>query len=309
MRINNIIIKTNAMRIYKLYRVLPFLLLTACGSADHTIHSGAAPDTTIVSEAPAAENKPQTTQPSTQKIIKTADFNCKVQNVFAVATKLEQVVQSLGGTVEESTIDNSGSATKTIYYKADTAKLIHTYTTTAQLRLLVPAQMIDSVINAIPGMVSFIYSRSIRQSNVSLHYIANEMKNQADSSNNATTILHAVKKTEETVVVNQYKNSRSDLNIDRKIENLDLLDKVSYATVTIALSQPEQVFVQTIASNTYIAHVPFIAAVKNELVNGWQIITEIFISLISIWPLLLIITVGIYKYKKLRSKRPVILND
>jgi len=65
---------------------------------------------------------------------------------------------------------------------------------------------------------------------------------------------------------------------------MEIMDDATYATVTVAFSQPEQVFVQTIVNAEYITRTPFSARCKIALNSGAEIASSIAVGLIRVWP-------------------------
>ena len=296
----------------KLLWLVPLFAMAACGNgrrntedyADKSVTVRADSTEAAAGKMPPAGNAtaaPPLNSPD-RKIKRTADFHCKVQNVFNSTTRLEQLVKASGGAVLESQIQNSNSEIKTSYYKPDSLKQTQTYTTTALLTLKVPAQYLDTIINAIPGLTNFIDSRTLRQSDITYQYLANELKNNADETN-AASAMKLAKKSKDALEVQRYDADRQDEHISRKIENLQIMDDVTYATVTVAFSQPEQVFVQTIVNPGYITRVSFTMRSEAALREGADMISEIFVGLVSIWPLLLLTIAGWIVYRKMRQRK------
>ncbi len=289
----------------KLLWLLPLFSLAACngvGNREYTKSSAPSAnaiietsDSTAVPAANAPINSPA------RKVIHTADFHCKVKNVFTATTKLEQLVKSVGGVVQESHMDNSDMETNTCYYTADSLRQTMTYKTTAQLSLRVPSFYLDSVINAIPGLTSFIDSRTLKQSDVTYKYLTNELKNQVGGNNNASK----TKKSKMTAEAQEYDNDRTEQKIDRKVENMQLQDDINYATVTVTLSQTEQVMVQNIVNTDYYSRPPFGMQCRAALSSGWEFVMGFSILLLRIWPLMLLLATGLLIFRIYFRKQAV----
>ena len=296
------------MYLKKLWAVLPLLALSICqscssGSSENHSTSLAKTEERAEADTTNAITSAQSTPPlPDQKIIRTADFNCKVQNVFNVVTQLEQTVLSMGGAIEESNISNTNSEITSLPYKTDSLRQIQTYTTTAQLTLRVPVQSLDKMINTIPGLVSFIDSRTIRQTNATFQYLLNDLKNNAAEKRLAQNI-NPGKNPNNTLQIRQYTDNREEQNINRKIENLKIIDNVTYATLTIALSQPEQVYAQIVTDTRHITRIPFTTQLTKALSTGWEVLIEFAIGLITAWPLLLLLTFIIMLVRRYRNNK------
>ncbi len=271
--------------------LLPLFLLAACGNSGGNYYESspaavklenAATDSVAAAAADEPINSPR------RKIIHTADFNCKVADVFVATTKLENLVKSVGGIVQESQMNNNSYDTKTSYYTADSLRQTKTYTPMATLTLRVPSQYLDSVVSALPGMCTFVDSRILKQSDVTYKYLSNVLKNQIGNNNTTKQALKLAKKSYEPIEVQEYDNYTQEQKIDRKIENMNMDENINYATLTVAFAQPEQVFVQTIVNPDYIAKTPFSLQCKSALNTGWELIKMFIVWCMKIWPLILI---------------------
>lgn len=286
----------------KLLWLMPLLVLASCGQSGSGNFESATnraateannSDTSAIVAATAPINSPE------RKVIHTADFNCQVKDVFVATTVLENLVKSVGGIVQESHIDNSAYEKQTSYYTADSLRETATYTTTSRLTLRVPVLFLDSVVNAIPLLSSFIDSRTLKQNDVTYQYLANVLKNQVGTNNNAVTkAMNLAKKSHEPIQVQNYDDSKQEQKIDRKIENLNLSENVAYATLTVAFSQPEQVYMQTIVNTSHLARTPFLLQCKSAMSTGWELILSFVVVLIKIWPVIVIGLTVLIIYKK-----------
>ncbi len=289
----------------KLLWLSPLFLFAACANGNSSKeYNGNTPvpasiaktDTTAVTEEGATLND------RSRKIIYTADFHCKVADVFKATSRLERLVKSVGGLVQESHMDNTSDEVKTSYYKADSLRQTQTYNTTAMLTLRVPSVYVDSVINSVPGIAAFIDSRTLKQSDVTWMYLSNELKNEVNTANASASIP---KKSSAALVTREYEDNRQEQIINRKITNLQLTDDVSYATITVALTQPAQVYTQIIVNPEHIRSIPFLLQCEAGIMNGWNFVSALVVGLINIWPIILLTIAGIIVYRKARNKRPV----
>jgi len=270
----------------------PLILLAACGNADHSKSQGYSADESA--QTPVAADSVAPAVVSTQlngpgrKVVHTADFQCKVNDVFTAVTAVENLVKSTGGIVQDSRIENTGYDSRTIYYKPDSLKRAHIYTPTATLTLRVPAAAFDSVVNAIPRFASFIDSRALSQSDVTYKLLSNELKDENGHQQNAATKAMALaRKSKEPIEIQRYEDERRNAQIARKLENLSLMDDVNYTTFTVQFSQPEQVYVQIVANPDYFTSIPFGLKCKAALLGGWHAVNEAVVALIYMWPLVI----------------------
>ncbi len=280
---------------YKLLWLLPVLLLAACEagedrySGDASTASAIAADTALASETPGAFSSTE------RKVIRTADIHCKVPDVLTAVTDLERAVRAVGGTVEESNIENSTGATREVYHSPDSLKRVQIYTTTAFMTLRVPAAMLDSVVGIIPSSASFVESRKLGQQDVTFRYLSNELKNKPDekTGSDGKTAQKMAKDTRDAIEAQRYEDARKEKVIDRHVENLRLMDNVNYATLTVSYSQPERVFAQVVVNPDKAMSVPYTTQMKVAMSSGMDAIGNIFLAFLGVWPVWCFLAVGV----------------
>ncbi|OSZ78776.1 hypothetical protein CAP35_11160 [Chitinophagaceae bacterium IBVUCB1] len=276
-----------------LWLLLPAAMLTSC--ANNTESYIATADSVVMANDITAINSPS------RKIVHTADVRCRVPDVYKAVDTLERMVNALDGMIAESVMENQINASQTIRYKADSQKTVQTYTTTAHLTLRVPTYYIDTMMRQVPMLASFIDSRTMQRTDVTLQYLSNAMKNEAAGVAPpaiADKKHGGIKKNPQQSAINPKK---IDTVIDRRIANLQMLDDVNYATLRIDLYQPEKIDVLITADTRQATVIPFASRIGMALTDGWQFFKLLLIGFVSIWPLwlmLIMVWVGYRAYKK-----------
>ncbi len=298
----------------KILWLVPLFVLTACGSGGNNSEYKSA-EPAAISQSTEGDKvsrsvvldpdlKDKALNSPERKVVHTADFHCKVKNVFTAATRLEEMVKSLGGVVQESNMDNGNYDYRTSYYTADSLRQTVTYTTTATLILRVPASYLDSVVNEIPRLSTFVVSRVLKQSDVTYRYLSNELKNQiGNTKTTSEAAMKLARKSKEPIEVQEYEDNKQEQKINRKLDNMALLDDVNYATVNVSFTQPEQVYIQTIVNPNFYTGSPYVLQFKEALGKGWDMIKQIVISLVSIWPVCLLFCFLFLIIRRFRNKR------
>lgn len=169
--------------------------------------------------------------------------------------------------------------------------------TSIELKLYVPRKSYDSLISEFNDKnFDEIESKSTRIINITQKYY--ELKNQLNSD----TILL----TKYQELLKKASNVEEVLAIYQKIEDLELEqrnhnDKLAYYNkmqdynlVTLYVYKPY---------NTEYSNQNFGTKIKNALVFGLDIIEGLFFGLLSIWPILIIVILTIFGFKKYRSKK------
>lgn len=283
------------MRSSSIYWVaIPMVTLFAC--MDSTSHQAENPDEVVTDSAVAVSPL----QSSSRKRIRTADIRCRVQNVTAATTQLEVLVTSLDGIVEESLLRNETQEQHEYAYSADSIKRVQLFTPVATLTLKVPVTHLDSVVHTLTAMAGYIDHRTLRDDDVTLQYLGNELRNTADIKDERV-IQHTKKDSE--LDVQKFKEEKKIAAIERKITNLSILENVAYSTVTVEFFSPQVADVQMVINPDNYTQAGFGTQTLMALSNGVSIMRGIFIFFLQLWPLWIIATLLWLGYKRFLFKR------
>lgn len=281
------------MRSSSIYWVaIPMVTLFACGNVHYSNEKAEA-------AAPVAADTTSLQSPS-RKRIKTADISCRVQDVTAATTKLEKLVTSLDGIVVESHLRNDAQEQHEYPYSADSVKRVQLYTPISTLTLKVPVAHLDSVVHTLTGMASYIDHRTLRDNDVTLQYLGNELKNAAVIKDERVT-GHTKKDSE--LDVREYSEEKKTAFIERRIANLGILENVAYSTITVQLFQPQVADVQIAVNPASFTRAGFGTETATAFRTGVEVMRSIFIFLLQLWPLWIIAILLWFGYKRLLFKR------
>jgi len=281
----------------KMLWLLPLFILASCGVEDEPRY-GNAPSSVASAIAESADSitgELAATPAADRKIIRNVDFHCKVPNVLNAVTLLEKQVKAAGGMIAGSHIDNSSGEMRTIAYKPDSLKQVQVYHTTATMVLRVPAAMLDSVVSLIPTVSGFVETRTLSQQDVTLKYLSNHLLNKPEETHSKVSRGNQqAADSKDVIEIEKNEDARREHTINRYIENLRITDDVAYATLSVQFTQPDQTLVQIIANPDYIMTVPFATRCSVAMQGGLELVSGIIIGLLSIWPLLLIMSIGLF---------------
>ncbi len=234
-----------------------------------------------------------------KKIIHTANYKCNVKNVFTSVRSLESLVKSMGGEIQESNMENTAGELRSVE-RGDSIIQYHTYTTTANLVLKAPAANFDSVVHAIPALASYIDARNVKERDVTLQFMGNQLRAEAGSERLAELKNKEVENKDDLAIA-EYKDRVQDGKTTHELSNLGLQNDVAYATILVQFSQPEQIFTETIVNPDAIADGNFGAACTTALNWSMALIKGMLLLLLYIWPLLLLIPVTIFALRRYRQ--------
>lgn len=279
------------MRSSSIYWVaIPIVTLFACSDSRYT----AAKD-----EIAAAADTTNLLSPS-RKRIQTADIHCRVQDVAAATTKLEKLVTSLDGIVVESVLRNDAQEQHEYSYSADSIKRVQLYTPVSTLTLKVPVAHLDSVLNIITAMAGYIDQRTLRDDDVTLQYLSNQLQNEAAIKDERET-KHTKKDSE--LEIRQYNDEKKSAFIEREIANMAIVEDVAYSTITVQLFQPQVADVLITLNPASYSRAGFGTETATAFRTGVNVIRSIFIFFLQLWPLWIIAILLWFGYKRLLFKR------
>ena len=303
------------MQLLKKLWLAPILLLAACSAGNNSENYGSTDTTAVTATAMpsdvATEN--QNTETATvnpaaplnspeRKIARTADVRCEVKNTLQATMRLEQLTKQLGGATLESSLQRTNSNISTTPYKSDSLRETKTSITTATMTLRVPANNLDSLLQTLPGIATTVNTRTVKQQDLTYSFVANELRNNAFEQARQKGMTPLPKRSE-ALETQQYKDAKTNELIDRKISNLQILDNVAYATITIALTEPETINQRAIPNPEYYTETPLLLRLQNAFTNGWSLIAELILGVITLWPMLFLVWAGWYLYKKIGAYR------
>ncbi|MCW3464584.1 DUF4349 domain-containing protein [Chitinophaga nivalis] len=286
---------------YTFFYLVPMVALFACSARvnnaeDAQTTSGAnAAEYLASADSTGFSHNMQAINGASRKRVRTATIKCRVNNVFQATSRLEQLVQEVSGVVVESNLQNAYVREQELPYSADSLKKVQLYTPTAGLTLKVPADKLDAVVRALTDMSSFIDSRLLKDQDMTLLYLGNALKNQAQKMDTGKIVPG---KTATALDVADYKATRQEQAIDRKMNNLEILDNVAYATLDVQLFQPEVADIQIVVNPAQVSQASFGTALLTAFRSGGGLFRGLILFVIEIWPVWLIIGAAYFGYRK-----------
>ncbi|WP_294206619.1 DUF4349 domain-containing protein [uncultured Chryseobacterium sp.] len=222
-----------------------------------------------------------------KQFVKTADVNMEVQDVYETTISIEKTVQEMGGFVTNSNLQSSVLSEETYNTSDKDAMLVKKYQTENSMKVRIPTHNLGEFLSLINQKKLFLNSRSISAEDVTagIQYAALErkrMKTTADHISELKSSKDKVKLSDENM---------SEDNI-RQLANMDITDRLKYSTVDIFIKEPKLRISEISVTNT--AHtdnkyrISFIYSMKNAFAEGYYLIQEIVVLLVTIWPLWMI---------------------
>lgn len=281
------------MKKYLLYSVLfsgiAGLLVSCSQATDHLSENRESEAAPAASDAVTGKDGLVDITDERRKMMKNADVKMRVADVQKATISLERATAGMGGLVMQSDISNEVSELKALPYTADSLKQVRAYATTGLLKVKVPAIYLDSFLDLVGAQAQFINSRNILVEDASLKYLSNDLKQQIGAGDKSLDkAADLSRKTSEALEVSRTESNQEASKIDKQIDNLNIRDKVKYASVSIAIVQPEKVDVVTVADVSKQMEAGWGTQFLNAVGSGWSFLKIVLIGLVHIWPLWLL---------------------
>ncbi|MCD0487668.1 DUF4349 domain-containing protein [Pedobacter sp. MC2016-14] len=238
-----------------------------------------------------------------EKIIKTADMRFRVKDARKTKIKLSKLLKDFGGKLTSSNIESTIAQQETVKYSLDSLQEIVGYHTEGKMELRVPSDKLDEFTDVVGSLAIFIDHQSLDFNDKGLNYLSNELKaqNRVEAIENLNK--KAVKKSNNVESAMYIK----DDYIDKKVENLQIDDRVKLSTITLSFYQ-ENTVTKMIVSNDRLSDFrpPFFRRLGLNLLEGWSVFTEVVLALAYVWVFIVLALAIYFGVKYYRNKRQVV---
>jgi len=229
---------------------------------------------------------------SNRKLIKTANLRFKVRNVENATQQIEQVTSRFGGFILSSSIKNNIYTYDEYRVSKDSMMVVGVNNIENNITLRVPEYYLDSALFYIGKIWIKLDERTINAEDVTIKILSNELRAKLYQKT-ATHINTAADKNQNRLndVVNAEQTAANYLEntINKKIENLELQDKIDYSTITLSLYQDKVLYKEMIANvDTEQYAQSFGSEMVDSLAFGWKIFKAFLLFLVKCWSLILI---------------------
>jgi Tfp pilus assembly protein PilZ len=255
------------------------------GTADFMTDTTGTPQNTP--GEPEKKKQPSQTQPVPnpdwdKKIIKNASLNLEVKDYKSFYSSFREKVRSLGGYVAQEEQTQSE-------YKIENTLVIK-----------VPVDQFDNALTLLTGNVEKINERKISSQDVTAEFVDTKSRVEAKKQvrQRYLDLLKQAKNMEEILSV------QSEINdIQEEIESAT--GRIEYLGHSSSFSTINLTYFQVLNSTAKDNNKPsFGTKITDAFKTGLGWIVDLFIGLVSIWPLFLVVFVLIIVYKKIKASKP-----
>lgn len=235
-----------------------------------------------------------------KKFIKTAQVNMEVKNVYQTTIGIEKQLKEMGGFVTKSELHSNIISEENFPINDNEAKLVREFGQVNDMEVRIPTVKLGEFLEFVNKSNLFLHSRNITAEDVSSNIMMADLeeKRMKKTENNIQKIKSNAEK------VNLADNNLSEQN-NQKLATYNLSDNLKYSTVSLYLKEPST-RISTIAitntknfDNQY--RYNFFYDVKNAIIKGFYLTQEIIVGLFTIWPVLLVVAISFYFWKRRKT--------
>jgi len=261
------------------------LLLIGCKKGEYAESAYATAD----SAAAVSDNVSMAATQSVEgkQFAKTAEVDMEVKDVYDATISIEKHLISLGGFVTQSRMEAQTLSEDTYNTSDESAILIRKFQNHNRMQVRVPTEKLGEFLDFINDKKVFLNSRIISAEDVTANIKLSKM--EAERQSKTSTNISELKVGKDKVNLDDKNMSQAN---SQKYSDEILADQLKFSTVDIFIQEPK----------TSVAKIPiintknidneykynFLYDVKNAFVEGFYLIQQIFVFLISIWPIVLI---------------------
>ncbi len=230
---------------------------------------------------PVVANAEEVTQDIEQKIIKEGNLRYETSDLEATFSQIQSALEANKAKIEN---DNAGKDDNTLYRR---------------LLIRVPSKNFDSFLKTISKGVSYFDTKEVSSRDVTTEYIDIDARLKAKKTleNRYLELLKKATKVSEILEIEAQLSAIRE-EIDSKQGQMNYLqNQVSFSTINIE-------FYKTVAPDSG-ATISYGSKIWNAFKSGFNSFSSFFVSLISVWPFLIIIGGLGYFIRKRFTKKTV----
>lgn len=278
----------------KKYLIYGILILTALGCNSEK-KSGAYEEAEQNSVAKLSDTS------VAEKIVKTADMRFRVKDVQGTKEKLGSILKIEGGAITEFNTHSMVRQNEKVKYSADSLLELIAYRVEGLVVARIPSEKLDDFTNEVAKMAVFIDDQSLKQDDLSLNYLSNQLKNK-NKAEAVTQLNNSV--SGKKVSVAEKTLALKDEVVDNKVNNLLTDRNVRYSTITLNFYQDNTIKKMIVINDNLSDYRPdFFKRFWLSFENGWSVFKEFILILANLWALILVAIAGYFVFRHYRRKK------
>ena len=237
--------------------------------------------TTTQTSIPVNKNQPPASIDWDKKIIKNASLTVEVKDYKAYSNNLSVLTKKFGGYIANEQETQSAERLEN------------------KVKIKVPVAQFQDLMTALSNSNEKVDNKQINSEDVTTEVVDTKSR------------IEAKKKIRERYLdfLHQAKTMQDILSIQEEIngiqEEIEMAEgRVDYLTHSAAYSSIELYYFQQIKAPADDGAPTFGTKVSAAFKGGWEVLKELFVVVITVWPLWIVILAGIFFYKKRKVTAP-----
>ena len=274
-------------------------------TGENSIDKIVATDSTAT--VPLSSNAAVEPKDSNRKFVRTADVKFRVKDVAKSTYAIEDAISRNGGFVTFTDLKSTINERDEKQINQDSIVETTKFTVENTITFRAPNNKLDTILKSMAKEVDFLDTRNIKAEDVTMQFLANNMsqkriqkhtKRLENDIDNKGKKLDQINDSENDILEKETESDNAALN------SLSLEDRTAFSTVTLFLYQRESIKSVVLVNPKNIdSYRPNIGLqIVESLKSGWLVLEAIIVFIVKIWWLILIVTIGIFIYKKYARK-------
>ena len=285
--------------------------MEAASPATAAADAGGAAESRMASQAPTEAqltSSAATYTDAQRKFIRTAQAKFRVKDVYQSALAIEDAVAAQGGFVTKNDIDtNIDSIRKRSLGNGQLVELAE-YTVRGELTVRVPSDKAQAFLRSIIGQMEFLDTRSFAAMDAQFALLREQLayqRNQEAQLELGDAQDEGGKLGQKAQVIAARVDAKSGRD-EALIAQKEFEDRVAFATLDLSLYQLPKLRRTEMADMEAAVRdngPGFLTRLGKSLSTGWFGLLEIGLLLVRLWPLWLLLGLGVLAIRRLRRRR------
>jgi hypothetical protein len=273
------------------------LTFAACSSNKSNDYESASADSVDVSPA-SITDLPE----KSAKLVKTADIDFQVKDVYKSSHQIQENARQLGGLVMHTDIKTLEVDSKTIPISNDSLQIISTYDLEAQMTVRVPSENLNDLMQAVTHDATIIRNAIVDIDDRSIDYLSSTLKQQSRQQILNKQLKKDTLKTNDVLEL----ANQQEAVIDGKMNNYRTDASVRYSTVSLRFNQNTLLKKEIIPNNDLSAYqLPAYMRFKDAFASGFGFFLSLIIGIVYVWPIFLFGAGGLMAYRYIQGRPKV----
>jgi hypothetical protein len=233
------------------------------------------------------------------KLVKTADIDFQVKDVYKSSRQFQENVRQLGGLVMHTDIKTLEMDSKLIPVSNDSLQAISTYNLEAQMTVRVPSEHLNDLVQAVTHDATLIRTVMVDIDDRSIDYLSSSLKQRSRQQIlNKQLKKDTLKNNDVLELANQ-----QEAVIDSKMNNYRTDASVRYSTVSLRFNQNSLLKKEIIPNNDLNAYqLPAYIRFKDAFASGFDFFLSLIIGIVYVWPIFLLGAGGWAAYRYIQGR-------